>query len=141
MATYAIGDLQGCLDQFDALAARLPHGQRFIFVGDLVNRGPQSLATLRRVKQLTDAGRALTLLGSNNTAFTMSGGEAKTTFYPLGYFEGNQGLAGGSLIGDVEYRGAGLSRSSGTCSGFVDSGTCLSPGSDATPAPPYAWRD
>jgi hypothetical protein len=84
---------------------------------------------------------ALTLLGSNNTAFNMSDGTARTTFYPLGFFENDQGLAGGTLIGDVEYRGAGLSRASGTCSGFVDSGTCISPGTDATPAPPYDWRD
>lgn len=84
---------------------------------------------------------SLTLLGSNDTAFTMSGGTAQTTFYPLGYFEGNQGLAGGTLIGDVEYRGAGLSRSSGTCSGFVDASTCVAPGTDATPRPPYTWRE
>ena len=56
MSTYAIGDLQGCVDSFDRLAARLPDADRFIFVGDLVNRGPQSLATLRRVKALVDAG-------------------------------------------------------------------------------------
>ncbi|HEU5072601.1 MAG TPA: DUF6055 domain-containing protein, partial [Polyangiaceae bacterium] len=84
---------------------------------------------------------ALTLLGSNDTAFNMSSGTARTTFYPLGFFEGNQGLAGGTLVGDVEYRGAGLSLSSGTCSGFVDATTCVSPGTDATPAPPYTWRD
>jgi bis(5'-nucleosyl)-tetraphosphatase (symmetrical) len=66
MSTYAIGDLQGCLDQFEALAKRLPDAHRFIFVGDLVNRGPQSLATLRRVKQLSDADRALTLLGNHD---------------------------------------------------------------------------
>lgn len=84
---------------------------------------------------------ALTLLGSNTTAFTMTSGTAKTTFYPLGFFEGSQGLSGGTLIGDVEYRGSGLSRSSGTCSGFVDASTCLAPGTDATPAPPYSWRE
>ena len=66
MATYAIGDLQGCLDQFDALTARLPDAKRFIFVGDLVNRGPQSLDTLRRVKQLVDADRAVTVLGNHD---------------------------------------------------------------------------
>ncbi len=88
---------------------------------------------------------ALSLIGSsggfyNNNSFNMTGGTAMTTFYPLGFFESGQGLSGGSLIGDVEYRGGGLSRSSGTCTGFVDSGTCVSPGTDATPAPPYAWR-
>jgi bis(5'-nucleosyl)-tetraphosphatase (symmetrical) len=66
MTTYAIGDLQGCLASFEQLAARLPDASRFIFVGDLVNRGPQSLATLRHVKALVDDGRALTLLGNHD---------------------------------------------------------------------------
>lgn len=79
---------------------------------------------------------AMTLI----SGFKMSSGTAKTTFYPLGFFENNQGLSGGTLIGDVEYRGAGLSRTSGTCAGFVDSSTCVAPGTDATPAPPYQWR-
>lgn len=83
---------------------------------------------------------ALTLVGNGNAAFDITAGEARTTFYPLGYFEGNQGLAGGTLIGDVEYRGNGLRRTSGTCSGFVDQATCLAPGVEATPLPPYSWR-
>ena len=66
MSTYAIGDLQGCVGSFDKLAACLPDADRFIFVGDLVNRGPESLATLRRVKGLVDAGRALSLLGNHD---------------------------------------------------------------------------
>jgi bis(5'-nucleosyl)-tetraphosphatase (symmetrical) len=66
MSTYAIGDLQGCLASFELLAEQLPHPDRFIFVGDLVNRGPQSLATLRRVKALADAGRAAVVLGNHD---------------------------------------------------------------------------
>lgn len=66
MSTYAIGDLQGCLASFERLAARLPDADRFIFVGDLVNRGPQSLATLRRVKALAEAGRAAVVLGNHD---------------------------------------------------------------------------
>jgi hypothetical protein len=78
---------------------------------------------------------ALTILGS---AFSVTGAATKamTTFYPLDFFEGRT-LSGGSLIGDVELR---ASISSGTCSGFVDASTCVAPGTDATPAPPYAWR-
>jgi hypothetical protein len=83
---------------------------------------------------------AMTLIGSDSNAFTMTSGTAKTTFYPLGFFESGQSLKGGTLIGDVEYRGDGYSRSSGTCAGFVDSSTCVAPGTDTTPAPPYAWR-
>jgi len=66
MSTYAIGDLQGCLADFLRLVERLPDARRFIFVGDLVNRGPQSLATLRHVKSLVDEGRAAALLGNHD---------------------------------------------------------------------------
>ena len=77
---------------------------------------------------------ALTLLGN---AFTVSGtSQAMTTFYPLDFFEGRN-LTGGGLIGDVELR---ADHSTGTCSGFVDATTCVAPGTDATPVPPYTWR-
>jgi len=66
MTTYAIGDLQGCLASFNALRVQLPTPDRFIFVGDLVNRGPQSLATLRDVKQRVDRGQAIALLGNHD---------------------------------------------------------------------------
>jgi len=66
MATYAISDLQGCLASFEALRARLADADRFVFVGDLVNRGPQSLATLRHVKSLVDGGKAAALLGNHD---------------------------------------------------------------------------
>jgi len=55
MAVYAIGDLQGCYDEFRALLDRLrfePARDRLWLTGDLVNRGPQSLATLRAVRAL-----------------------------------------------------------------------------------------
>jgi hypothetical protein len=67
-------------------------------------------------------------------------GKVLTTFMPLGYFERGQGVSGSaSLIGDVEFRGQGYDRSSGTCSGFVDSSTCVN-ASEVTVAPPYLWR-
>jgi bis(5'-nucleosyl)-tetraphosphatase (symmetrical) len=60
----AIGDLQGCLDPLRALLARLPESARLICVGDIVNRGPQSAATLRFVRALGD--RAVVLLGNHD---------------------------------------------------------------------------
>lgn len=55
MARYAIGDVQGCCDELRALLARIdfsPDRDELWFVGDLVNRGPQSLETLRLVRAL-----------------------------------------------------------------------------------------
>jgi hypothetical protein len=55
---------------------------------------------------------------------------------------GGGGSAGGGTGGrtsDVEYRGANSTRSSGNCSGFVDSSTCVS-AAEVTAAPPYTWR-
>ena len=53
MSTYAIGDIQGCAERLDALLV-LIHAEspdaKLIFLGDLVNRGPNSLATLRKIR-------------------------------------------------------------------------------------------
>jgi len=59
---YLIGDLQGCCDAFDRLLAEIgfsPSRDRLHVLGDLVNRGPASLATLRRLRGLGDAARCL----------------------------------------------------------------------------------
>ncbi|KAB0497420.1 symmetrical bis(5'-nucleosyl)-tetraphosphatase [Pseudomonas vancouverensis] len=58
MATYAVGDLQGCLGALQCLLKQVafdPQQDRLWLVGDLVNRGPQSLETLRFLHGIRDS--------------------------------------------------------------------------------------
>jgi bis(5'-nucleosyl)-tetraphosphatase (symmetrical) len=64
---YLVGDLQGCCDAFERLLAEIgftPSRDHVWVLGDLVNRGPGSLATLRRLHAL--GGAASCLLGNHD---------------------------------------------------------------------------
>ncbi len=64
---YLVGDLQGCDDALGRLLAEIafsPSRDRLVVLGDLVNRGPASLAVLRRMRALGDA--ATCLLGNHD---------------------------------------------------------------------------
>ena len=67
MSRHAIGDIQGCCDELRALIKQMGFSadrDRLWFVGDLVNRGPQSLEVLRFVRALED--NAIVVLGNHD---------------------------------------------------------------------------
>ncbi|MGM0434558.1 MAG: symmetrical bis(5'-nucleosyl)-tetraphosphatase [Pseudomonadota bacterium] len=70
MSEYAIGDIHGCHDSLRALMDRIgfsPDRDRLWFVGDIINRGPKSLESLRLVRDL--GANALVTLGNHDMHF------------------------------------------------------------------------
>ena len=67
MATYAIGDVQGCFDELKTLLSQINFNadrDQLWFCGYLVNRGPKSLETLRFIKSLES--NAISVLGNHD---------------------------------------------------------------------------
>ena len=69
--TIIIGDIHGCLDEFERLLQKLAfdkNNDRLILVGDLIHKGPNSLGVLNKVKQLN----CQTVLGNHEDNFIRS---------------------------------------------------------------------
>ncbi|MEU2387502.1 polynucleotide kinase-phosphatase [Streptomyces sp. NPDC012461] len=71
-----IGDIHGCSAELDALLGKLgytdgvhPEGRTAVFVGDLVDRGPDSPGVLRRVMAMVRSGNALCVPGNHENKF------------------------------------------------------------------------
>lgn len=70
MSTYAIGDIQGCYEEFATLLDRIDFRSdrdRLWLVGDLINRGPDNVSVVRRVMKMGEA--AVTVLGNHDLHF------------------------------------------------------------------------
>jgi bis(5'-nucleosyl)-tetraphosphatase (symmetrical) len=76
MQTIFVGDVQGCSEELEQLLerARDVYGSGFQLrlVGDLINRGPDNLAVLRRVRALVDSGRARLVLGNHEIGLLLT---------------------------------------------------------------------
>jgi len=68
---YAVGDIHGEVELLDELLGRLPHreGDRFVFVGDYVDRGPDSRAVVERLIALAAERECVFLLGNHESMF------------------------------------------------------------------------
>jgi len=101
---YAVGDIHGELEKLDELLAKLPlrAGDRLVFLGDYVDRGPESRGVVTRLIELSRNYHCVFLLGNHESmfldflgwadeayfggdAFLMNGGDRTLDSY--GYFE------------------------------------------------------
>jgi len=86
-----VGDVHGCAGELDTLLTRLgwrldgpaathPDGRVAVFVGDLVDRGPDTPGVLRRVMAMVEAGTALSVQGNHEAKLlrALRGAEVQT---------------------------------------------------------------
>lgn len=93
MLPVAIGDIHGRIDLLSAALDRFPD-RHIVFLGDYIDRGPDSRAVIEKVRELVEAGRATACLGNHDqfmiaalldgqdeALWVMNGGDATYTDY------------------------------------------------------------
>jgi predicted MPP superfamily phosphohydrolase len=68
---YAVGDIHGEWEMLDELLGRIPHqaGDRFVFVGDYVDRGPDARRVVERLLAFSRERECIFLLGNHESMF------------------------------------------------------------------------
>jgi serine/threonine protein phosphatase 1 len=92
---YAVGDIHGRLDKLEALLAALPleAGDRLVFLGDYVDRGPASSGVVERLIDLADAFPCTFLLGNHESMFLDYLGWRDDAYFGADVFLANGGDA------------------------------------------------
>ena len=65
----AIGDIHGCLTELEELLSLIPRDSLLLFLGDLPDRGPDSIGSIRYVSSLVDSGKAICLMGNHDETY------------------------------------------------------------------------
>jgi serine/threonine protein phosphatase 1 len=103
---YAVGDIHGRIDKLDALLGVLPlaAGDRLVFLGDYVDRGPASAAVVDRLIDLADAYPCTFLLGNHESMFLDYLGWRGDSYFGADVFLANGGDATLASYGWTEPR-------------------------------------
>ncbi|NNF17523.1 MAG: serine/threonine protein phosphatase [Gammaproteobacteria bacterium] len=93
MATFAIGDIHGCLTALDSVldSINLQYSDTLVFLGDYIDRGPDSRGVVDRVLRLREDFRTVTLRG-NHEIMMMEAREDQEKLFMWQHFGGEQTL-------------------------------------------------
>lgn len=108
---YAIGDIHGRLDCLDALiaqmvednAARPEARTTFVFLGDLVDRGPDSKGVVERLLEFSQSGRACRFIKGNHEAVFLEAAQGKAKSARMLVRMGGRATLLSYGIGEAEY--------------------------------------
>ena len=90
---YIVGDVQGCCDAFDRLLAEIgfsPSRDHVVVLGDLINRGPQNIATLRRLRGALTPKGTLVIAGGETDGRWLGGSDRQVRATLLSPFVGQK---------------------------------------------------